>query len=132
MTPKRHILVIDGDGDARDLIVDALQSAGYAVSTASDGREVLDQITLQPVHAVVLDITASRDAGTKLDEQLKALRLPFVMMSGSWEALEAPDRRRPQLLRKPFRTTDLYDALEAALAGGASDRRAENRARPAR
>ena len=114
MTPKCHILVIDGDGDVRDLIVDALQSAGYVVSTASGGREVLDQITLQPVHAVVLDVTASRDAGMKLDEQLEALRLPFVMMSESWEALEAADGTRPRMLRKSFRATDLYDAVEAA------------------
>jgi DNA-binding NtrC family response regulator len=125
MTPKCHILVIDGDGDVRDLIVEALQSAGYAVSTASDGREVLDQITLQPVHAVVLDVTASREAGMKLDEQLEALRLPFVMMSGSWEALEAADGTRPRMLRKPFGATDLYEAIETALAAAASGRRLE-------
>jgi DNA-binding NtrC family response regulator len=122
MTPKCHILVIDGDGDVRDLIVEALQSAGYAVSTASDGREALDQITLQPVHAVVLDVTASREDGMKLDEQLDALRLPFVMMSGSWEALEPADARRQRMLRKPFGPSALCEAIETAL-GAASGRR---------
>ena len=53
----RHILVVDDDGDVRDVIVKILLDHGFAVMAANGGgamREVLAADGL-PINAIVLD-----------------------------------------------------------------------------
>jgi FixJ family two-component response regulator len=48
--------------------------------------------------------------------RLKGAGMPVVMISGSHEAMECADKNGLQLLRKPFDTQELYNAVNAALA----------------
>jgi hypothetical protein len=43
--------------------------------------------------------------------------LPAVMMSGSGDDVEFAERLGLRVLRKPFRMQELFDALDAVLAG---------------
>jgi two-component system OmpR family response regulator len=58
MDQSAHILVVDDDGDVRDVIVDILQDQNYRVSSAASGalmREFLE--TADAVDCVILDAT---------------------------------------------------------------------------
>jgi CheY-like chemotaxis protein len=66
MSATEHILVVDDDGDVRDVLVDILRDRGYRVSLAVDGpsmREFLQDDA--PVDAVVLDAAMPGEASVR-------------------------------------------------------------------
>ena len=40
MRQPKHILIVDDDGDVRDVILELLRNCGYRVSSASDGASM--------------------------------------------------------------------------------------------
>jgi FixJ family two-component response regulator len=59
--------------------------------------------------------------GISLVLYLKEVGLPVVVISGIPEAMARAVEDDLQLLRKPFRAKELYDAINVALSGGSSD-----------
>jgi signal transduction histidine kinase/CheY-like chemotaxis protein len=51
-----RVLVVDDDADALDLVVAMIEANGYEISTATDGREALDEIARARPDAIVLDL----------------------------------------------------------------------------
>ncbi|HJQ67754.1 MAG TPA: response regulator [Blastocatellia bacterium] len=51
-----RVLVVDDDSDALDLAVAMIESNGYETSTATSGREALDEIARARPDAIVLDL----------------------------------------------------------------------------
>jgi DNA-binding response OmpR family regulator len=54
----RHILVVDDDGDVRDVIVMILVEAGFAATAANGGVVMRDILAADaiPIDAIVLDL----------------------------------------------------------------------------
>lgn len=52
----KRILIVEDDDAVRYVLSDALQDAGYAVATAMDGSDALDQIDQHPPDAILLDL----------------------------------------------------------------------------
>ena len=122
MSQPKHILVVDDNGDVRDVIVAILESHNFRVSYAANGSLMRDFLqTADPVDCVVLDALMPGEAGISLALHLKDVGLPVVVISGSPEAMERAVEDDLQLLRKPFRAKELYDAINVALSGGSSD-----------
>jgi two-component system, OmpR family, response regulator len=122
MGQPKHILVVDDDGDVRDVIVALLEKNNFRVSSAASGSLMRDFLqTADPVDCVVLDALMPGEAGISLVLYLKEVGLPVVVISGSPEAIERAVEDDLQLLRKPFRAKELYDAINVALSGGSSD-----------
>ena len=116
----RHILVVDDDGDVRDVIVEILTEYGFAATAATGGvamREVL-AAGGPPVNAVVLDSLMPGEPSTALALLAKILQLPVVMISGSYECMKFAADHGLQLLHKPFRAGELIEAIENAIASG--------------
>jgi two-component system chemotaxis sensor kinase CheA len=81
-----RILVVDDQVTARQLQRSILESAGYRVQTACDGREALDRIAENGVDMVMTDVEMPEMDGFEL---LRAIRgdakrssLPVVMVTG--------------------------------------------------
>jgi two-component system OmpR family response regulator len=111
-----HILVVDDNAGVRDVVAALLEDRGYRVSAAEDGRAMRRLLASGPrVDAVVLDAIMPGESSASLAEHLKARGLPMVMISGSRDAIEAAERKRLPLLRKPFSMRQLYAALDQAL-----------------
>ena len=51
-----HVLVCDDEKDIVSALTIYLQSDGYQVFTASDGREALEVMERQEIHLVLLDV----------------------------------------------------------------------------
>jgi two-component system, OmpR family, response regulator len=63
MGQSKHILVVDDNGDVRDLIVDTLQEQHFRVSAASSGSTMRDFLdTGDTVDCVILDALMPGDA----------------------------------------------------------------------
>jgi CheY-like chemotaxis protein/two-component sensor histidine kinase len=87
---RRSLLVVDDDPDICHLLRDRLESEGFQVYTAADGRAALRLLADTPVDGVLLDIALPELDGFDVLRQMRVTQpeLPVVMMT----AVEALDR----------------------------------------
>lgn len=121
-----HILVVDDDGDVRDVIVEILLDRGFAVTAANGGSAMREVLAAggPPINAVVLDALMPGEASSALAVLAETLRLPLVVTSGSHECMKFAADHGLQLLQKPFRAAELIQAIESAIASGEFGQRA--------
>jgi two-component system chemotaxis sensor kinase CheA len=90
-----HILVVDDSITTRTLEKNILETAGYYVTTATDGTEAIERLKENSVDIVVSDIQMPHMDGFKLVENLRASRdhaeMPIILVT-SLESRE--DRER--------------------------------------
>ncbi len=72
MGQPKHILIVDDDGDVRDVIIEVLRNYGYRVGSASDGAAMRDFIESgDPVDCVILDALMPGEASISMAVYLK-------------------------------------------------------------
>lgn len=119
ISSPKHILIVDDDGDVRDVVTAMLREHGYRVSAALGGASMRALLKGDdPVDAIVLDALMPGESGKDLALHAKELRLPVVMISGSPEPVEFAAENGLQLLPKPFRMQQLFEALDEAIGSG--------------
>ncbi len=116
-TRRKHgrgeaILVVEDDAHIRSIVTSALRSEGYEVYQAADGVEAMSVLETHAatIRLLVLDIDLPRLSGLAYLERVrqKGLQLPAVLVTGSVETeLHEPAADNTQLLRKPFRMSEL-------------------------
>jgi len=79
------VLVVEDDTDSREVLAKFLQSAGHRVTTASDGSEAMDAITVAAPHVIVLDFKMPKMDGISFLEVIRCyLRwqtLPVILLT---------------------------------------------------
>lgn len=118
MERPRRILIVDDNGGIRVLLTEALEDRGYLVTSAASGTAMRDLLSHDPVDVVVLDVWIPGEDGHSLALHAQELRLPVILITGSDKEMEFAKSHGLQLLRKPFRMPQLFEALDAALASG--------------
>jgi two-component system cell cycle sensor histidine kinase/response regulator CckA len=118
------ILVVEDEGDVRDLTCEFLKVSGYTVLGASNGLEALELLTRYSgtIHLVLSDVIMPRMGGPELAERLRVVRpdTKVLLMSGYSEYSNGP--RNPTLsdipiLQKPFSRPSLVKKIREALTG---------------
>jgi len=112
----RRVLVVDDVAPVREAIAGLLVQDGFAVTTAIDGADALDQLVDGERFDLVLsDIVMPRLDGHALARELATRRpgLPVILMTGYTDRLDAGVGIR---LDKPFSREQLHAAITAALA----------------
>ncbi len=120
-TSSQVILVAEDEPMVGMMIVSLLESAGFGilgpVATAAVGLALLFQ---RVPTAAVLDITLRGGPVFPLADALQAAAVPYLFISGNTAAvLPAPHRART-LLAKPFRPSELLEALSTLLPHSAA------------
>ena len=69
--PGKRVLVIDDEESLRDLLQLALREGGYAVETARDGLDGLEQLKSKKFDLVLLDVWMPRMNGLELLTELQ-------------------------------------------------------------
>ncbi|UJR81322.1 hybrid sensor histidine kinase/response regulator [Sandaracinus amylolyticus] len=119
----RRVLVVDDSVTTRALQRALLESAGYAVAVAGDGREALDVLAEQRFDAVVTDLEMPLLDGLELLERIRALprtrSLPVIVVTA---VDRETDRRRAlelgasaYVLKRDFDRERLLATLEDLL-----------------
>ncbi|HXK14287.1 MAG TPA: response regulator transcription factor [Gaiellaceae bacterium] len=117
-TPCGVVLVVDDDGNLRELISAVLGEAGFAVEAAGDGAEALASAKRRPPELAVVDVCLPGVSGYELcralKERLPALRVLLV----SGERVAPLDRVvglmiADDYLVKPFAPDELLARLRA-------------------
>jgi CheY-like chemotaxis protein len=120
------VLVVDNEGQIRQLIREALEQAGYHVTEACDGKEALQQYRLAPVDLVIMDILMPEQDGL---ETIATLRREFpnvkvIAITGGSDMIGilnfldvAKMLGAHSALQKPFEMKTLLDTVQAELQG---------------
>ena len=121
---SKKILTVDDDPDILKLLGMRLQSAGYLVTSATNGEEALAQIAISRPALVISDLRMPDMDGLALFDAIHKTdpALPVIMLTAHGsiaEAVDATQRGVFGFLTKPFDSKSLLQQVEAALRMGA-------------
>ena len=115
----RRVLVVEDDGDSRNVLAQALQRIGCEVLEAPDGQAALDLCAKGGVDLVYTDIRMPVLDGLQMLSRLRAdaatAALPVVAVSASSLAHERSHyiaQGFQDFVAKPYRFADIYRMLE--------------------
>jgi DNA-binding response OmpR family regulator len=121
-----RLLVIDDDNLVRAALTDMLQTAGFEVVTASNGRLGLELLQTTPVDAIITDILMPEQEGLETIREARQ-RFPDIRIlaisgggagGGETQLLRfAESFGADQTLPKPFTGSQLVAAVRALLVG---------------
>lgn len=119
--PSKRILVVDDDESIRDLCALVLRTAGYSVEAAVNGADAAAKLSEAPCELVISDVNMPELGGIGFFDLVSAscpeTTFMFMTADASGEALSAISGRGLRCLGKPFRITELLEAVEELMAG---------------
>lgn len=119
------VLIIDDEPQIRKMLMITLQSDGYRVAEAHNGKDGLKAVATHPPDLVLLDLGLPDQHG---QEVLKHLRewytKPIIILSvqsNESEIVAALDGGANDYLVKPFRTGELLARIRSALRSNSTE-----------
>ena len=111
------ILVVEDDDVIRYLLADALQDAGFAVATALDGSDALDQIAQHRPDAILLDLMMPEMDGWSFLQTCRqdpsSATIPIGLLSAAPRLCKTADAWGVQVaIAKPFALDVLLEQVE--------------------
>lgn len=119
LAERRLVLVADDEHRVRELVRTILETDGYEVVQAPDGRSALQlAFDLEPELAII-DLTMSGMSGVELCHQLDTEKTHVVVLTAHDDPeleVECREAGASAYLTKPFSSADLTDVLGQLLA----------------
>lgn len=121
--PSKRILVVDDDESIRDLCALVLRTAGYTVETAVHGADGLDKLRKASYDLVISDVNMPELSGLEFYSNalndMPAVEGMFLFITGgaSEELLSTISEKGLKCLEKPFKISELLDAVEGLMQG---------------
>jgi CheY-like chemotaxis protein len=117
---KEQILVVDDDTEVRACMQDVLELAGYEVRTASNGKEALQRLALEPASLILLDLMMPIMGGAEFlrvrSESDALSRIPVVIVS-AWPKEASRIEGAQGFIEKPFNLDALLKLVGDLLLG---------------
>jgi DNA-binding response OmpR family regulator len=115
-----HILVAEDDNYIREGLVDTLESEGYKVTSAADGREASNLLQEAGFDLVLLDIMMPEKSGYDLcrDIRSKDPDTPIIMLTAKGEEIDKVlglELGADDYITKPFGVHELLARISAVL-----------------
>lgn len=114
-----HILIADDDPHIRELVRYYLESEGYAVVEAADGKEASERLAAQQIHLAVVDVMMPDKDGYQLCEEIRQYYdFPVILLTAKDQLV---DKERgfavgtDDYLTKPFEPKELLFRIKALL-----------------
>ncbi len=124
----KKVLVIDDDNDFVESIVNLLEARGYAVASASNGKEGVEKAKADKPDLILLDVMmTTKDEGFNVARQLHEIEnlkgTPVIMVTGVRKEMNLPFGFEPdetwlpvkEILEKPVKPETLLNAVSNAL-----------------
>lgn len=124
----KRILVIDDDEGLRRMLQMSLEGAGYAVTSAQDGKEGLASLRKTPADLVITDLVMPNKEGleTILEIRKAQPHLKIIAISGGSRTSPKDNLSMAKnfgaafVFSKPFSLVDMTKAVAHLLGGPAS------------
>lgn len=131
-----RLLVVEDDEDILQLLTFTLESAGFDVMSASDGRSGLEIATREQPELVILDLMLPGMSGLDVCKELKRLpataEIPVIMLTARGEEVDrivGLELGADDYVVKPFSPRELVLRIRAVLKRGAPAAETEERTR---
>ncbi len=119
----KRILIVEDTDDVRENLLEMLELRGYAVYSASDGREGLKLVYQHQPHLIICDVRMPNMDGFELLQTLRnnangERDTPFIFISASAQKKEIEKGLAAganAYLTKPFSMADLLTQVEQFL-----------------
>ena len=113
----RKLLIVDDEQDFALSLADILESYGYVVERAYNGKGAMDKIKEFKAHVALLDVRLGKDNGINLicklkEEAPKLLSIIMTAYATAETAIEALQEGAYDYLRKPLNPMDLLAKLD--------------------
>ncbi len=109
-----NVVVVDDNGVNRMLLTGILEQARYVVRSASNGRDALQIIELEPPEIILLDIQMPKMSGYEVCESLKSMQrtreIPVIFISAVedvGEKVKAFEAGGVDYIMKPFEPAEV-------------------------
>jgi CheY-like chemotaxis protein len=118
------VLLVEDDGQVRDVARSVLRRHGYVVIAARDGDEAMHvcQAHPDPIHLLLTDLVMPGITGRELARRLLRIQpgMKVLCMSGYSDAVEDPAGAADTIvhLQKPFTAESLATSVRHVLDGG--------------
>jgi CheY-like chemotaxis protein len=120
----KSILVADDDPDILSIVSMSLETQGYRVFTAANGREAVEATRENQPDLVLMDmmmpVVSGYEAVTELKADARTRDIPIVGLSAKAMATDmerATDVGVDGYITKPFRIAQVISVVEGYLAG---------------
>jgi len=115
-----HILIAEDDINIRTGLVDTLESEGYRVTSAADGKQALDLFKNNTFHLVLLDIMMPGKSGYDVCREIRRLDpdVPVIMLTAKGEEIDKVvglELGADDYITKPFGVHELLARISAVL-----------------
>ena len=125
MSGKPRVLVCDDEAQIVRGLQVILRDAGYEVVPATSGEEALDQASVRPPEAAIIDLMLPDLDGVAVTERLREWsEMPIIVLSAIGEEdtkVRALAAGADDYVTKPFGPRELIARLEAALRRAAPE-----------
>lgn len=113
---RRRVLIVEDEGDIREIVVGLLADEGYDVTAATGGVEALGHVTRCQPDVILLDLCMPDFDGADFAHayrQLPGAHAPIIVFTAVPDGAEQAARIDAQvLLAKPFHIQDLLRLVE--------------------
>jgi CheY-like chemotaxis protein len=121
-TGTKRVLVVEDDPDTREIMSQILAVGGYSVSTATNGREGLQQLAVgEPPCVILLDLMMPVMNGLEFLEEFRRNEtltgIPVIVVSAYHDMAQAAGNVAA-FLEKPVRLRDLLAVVAAQCGTG--------------
>jgi len=128
MSSQKAILVVDDEQKILEVVSSYLESKGYTVFTAENGRDALSILESQTIVIIVLDLMLPDLSGEEICSIIrKKSRVPIIMLTAKTQEddmLNGLHLGADDYITKPFSLKELYARIEVVL------RRSSNEIKP--
>ena len=123
MPQQKRILAVDDDPVIRKVVEFTLQRAGFAVTSAQDGRDAWGILQAEDFDLVVTDYQMPEMTGETLCQRMRQVdrlkHLPVILLTGKGSELDLARFREElgvsEVMFKPMSTKALVAAVQACL-----------------
>lgn len=121
----KKVLVVDDEVKILEVVKSFLESKGYMVYTAENGKQAFSIFEKENISFVILDLMLPDFSGEEICIKLRQKsRVPIIMLTAKVEEedlLNGLDIGADDYITKPFRLKELYARMEAVLRRSSDD-----------
>lgn len=119
---KRQILIVEDEKPIRDMVHFALESDGYQIIEAVDGKQAAEQLAQNSPDVILMDWMLPDVSGLELVRRIKrdevTNEIPIIMLTAKTEErnkIEGLDSGADDYITKPFSVKELSARIRAVL-----------------